>query len=128
VQNEEVGPAFVNFDFNRWFPQVFWVSDWKEDRSYPDGYRYKVLSVRDAEAERAEVVVVLEERSGHKVEMSRVAGPLADVRTMGSHFTEGLAIRFGLVFEEQDFSSANSQDAFDALAKQHGWAMSEPSR
>jgi hypothetical protein len=127
MRNEELGSAFVNFDFTRWFPHVFWVSDWKEDESYPGGYRYKVLSVRDVIDQRVEVVVVLEERNGPKTEMARVSGPLSGVRGMAIHFTDGLAGRFGLTFQEQDFSTVRDEEAFDANAKEYGWTLSGPS-
>jgi hypothetical protein len=126
MRNEEVADAFVNFDFSRWFPHAFWVSEWKEDQSYPDGYRYKVLSVRDVVDDRAEVVVVLEERNGNKTEMARVAGPLTGVRGMATHFTDGLGRRFGLIFEEQDFSAIRDEDEFYVKAKECGWTLTDP--
>jgi hypothetical protein len=46
---------------------------------------------------------------------------------MAIHFTDGLASRFGLTFEEQDFSGVRDQNEFDARAKEYGWALRTPS-
>ena len=124
MPNDRVGPGYVNFDFLRWFPHLFWVSNWQQDDEYPAGYRYKVLSVQDERESRAEVAVVLELKDGTKSEVARTAGPLHGARSMAMHFTKGLADRFALEFEEQDLSDVRTQVEFDVRATQCGWLLS----
>jgi hypothetical protein len=126
MPNEALGPGYVNFDFETWFPHLFWISDWKHDEEYPSGFRYKVLSARDELHDRVEVSVILEQRNGTQSEVARVGGPLSGARGVSAHWTGGLARRFGVSFEEQDFSNVRSQREFDVAAELHGWDLRAP--
>jgi hypothetical protein len=68
--------AFVSLDFKSWYPYKFWVSSWGADESYPDGFRYKVLSSYNPEAEVVDLVLLLEEKNGDKTEMKHVEANL----------------------------------------------------
>jgi hypothetical protein len=61
--------GFVHIDFEKTFPQVFWTSNWGEDADCPEGFRYKVFSVRKEPASDFEVVLVHELRDGSKTEV-----------------------------------------------------------
>jgi hypothetical protein len=117
------GAAFVSFDFEHIYPYKFWVSQWMEDEAYPQGFRYKILSVRDQRAQRFELVILLEERGGSKSEMARVSGPMGGVENVAADSRQFLEKRFGLDFDEQDYTAARTLEEFDALTVKHGWSM-----
>jgi hypothetical protein len=48
--------GFVELDFDRCFSGKTWVSNWAKDKSYPHGYCYKLMSVRDAKKHTVEMV------------------------------------------------------------------------
>lgn len=121
--NAELGPGAVNFDYERWFPHIFWISQWTSDDSYPDGYRYKLFSVRDESAGRVEVAVLLTERSGDKLEMHRFSIPNDQARSAAGEWAAGLAKKFGLDFEEQDYSAIRTRDDFNAATQKYLWTM-----
>ena len=121
--NTDLGPGVVNFDYQRWFPHIFWVSQWTSDDSYPNGYCYKLLSVRDEVTGRVEVVVLLAERNGNKHEMTRFSISLVEVRGAAKIWVDGLSKRFNLDFEEQDYSAICTQDEFNDETQKYGWSM-----
>ena len=111
----------VTIDFQDNFPHKFWISNWSRDESYPNGFRYKILSVRNRQTDYIEFLVVLEERSGYKTEMHH-----ADVRSqafprISEIFVEGLRDEHNLDFQEQDFSETKTSEEFDVAIKAFGW-------
>jgi hypothetical protein len=58
--------GFVHLDFERTFPHVLWTSDCGVDHDYPDGFRYKVLTIWPGPRGNFEVVLLHETRSGAK--------------------------------------------------------------
>ena len=121
--NTDLGPGVVNFDYERWFPHIFWVSQWTSDDSLPGGYCYKILSVRDESTGRAEVVVLLTERNGDKTDMHRFSIPTDQARNAGRDWAAGLTKRFALDFDEQDYSTVRTADDFHAATQKYGWTM-----
>jgi hypothetical protein len=121
--NADLGPGVINFDYERWFPHIFWVSQWTSDDSIPDGYCYKLLSVRDESAGRVELVVLLTERNGDKNEMHRFSIPTEQARSAARDWAAGLTKRFGLDFEEQDYSAIRTREDLNAATRKFGWTM-----
>jgi hypothetical protein len=121
--NAELGPGVINFDYERWFPHIFWVSQWTSDDSLPDGYCYKLLSVRDESVGQVELVVLLTERNGYKSEMHRFSVPTEQARSAGRDWAAGLTKRFSLDFEEQDYSAIRTRDDFNVTTQKYGWTM-----
>ena len=118
---EEIQDAFVKLDFVRLFPHKTWVSSWSKDSQYPDGFRYKLFTIRHAEEKRFEMVLVLETSEGDKEEMERlILSPSAVERTC-QIFTNGLAEEHEIDFEEQDFSDVSTLDEYEKRAKMFGW-------
>jgi len=109
--NAELGPGAVNFDYWRWFPHIFWFSGWTSNSLWPNGFCYKVLSVRDEFASRVEVVVLLEESDGNKHEMYRFSIPAIQTRGTVEFLIGDLSRRHGLRFEEQDYSGVRTHPA-----------------
>jgi hypothetical protein len=119
-------PGFVKIDFARYFPHKFWISDWSEDDQYPDGFRYKVLGVRDEGQQVVELVLLLEAQSGEKQEMHRVQVKMAAADGYARVFVDGLSEEHGLDFEEQDFTGARTAEEFDKAVAAYGWSGQEP--
>jgi hypothetical protein len=113
--------AYVAFDFARRFPHKFWVSSWAKDDQYPEGFRYKLLSVHPEPEGLIEFVVLLEQRSGEKTELKRLeVSPSAFNRT-ANIFTEGLAEEYKIQFEELDASQVRTESQFREVALAAGW-------
>lgn len=115
--------GFVHLDFERTFPHVFWTSGWGRDDEFPDGFRYKVFSIRHAPTGDFEVVLLHEGRDGRKTEMQRWSVPpekfdASDV--MIQMLEQDLSIKFDRV----DMSAVRTFDEFEARSRQIGWEVS----
>jgi hypothetical protein len=117
--------AFTTLDFARYFPHKCWISDWSKDKSYPDGFRYKILATRDARDDTVELVVLLQVTDGAKEEMSRMVVSTARADGVVKAFCDGLAKEHGLDFEEQDFTEATTEVEFEERAARYGWASED---
>ena len=123
MTNSDTSIGLVSFDFARFFPQKFWVSNWASDETYPAGFCYKILTVRDKVDHKAELVLVRLQRNGTKEELHRAAVPIEELDKAASIFSVGLAKKFGLDFEEQDFSAVRTLEEFRALSQKYGWSL-----
>ena len=113
--------GFVSIDFRTRFPHKYWVSSWAKDEQYPEGFRYKLLSVRPEPDGLIELVVVLEEASGVKSEMNRMdVSPSALDRT-AAIFTDGLAEEYKIEFTELDLTKVRTESEFERRVKAAGW-------
>lgn len=119
-------PGFVKIDFARHFPHKFWISEWSEDDSYPNGFRYKLLGVRDEAKQLVELVLLIEEKSGDKEEMHRAQVKLGSADGYARIFIDGLEKEHGLEFEEQDFTAVRTAEAFEQAVAGYGWSGDEP--
>jgi hypothetical protein len=128
MMSEPLEPsAFIKLDFVRFFPQKIWVSDWGRDATYPDGFRYKILSVRDEKKGVVELVLLLEQDDGSKEEMHRVQlKPVKQVDKYARTFLDGLEEEHGIEFEEQDLSDVRTEEEFERAIAQYGWSSSDP--
>jgi hypothetical protein len=113
--------GFVRFDFVNTFPHRFWVSNWASDEEYPSGYRYKILSVRPEPEGLIELVVLIEESSGAKTEMSRLRVSPSLLDRAAERFVERIAGPHGLDFETIDLSDVRTEDEFERRIAQRGW-------
>ena len=126
MNNSDVGPGLINYDFERFFPHKSWVSNWTTDETYPDGYCYKILSVRDEVDRNVELILVRSFRDGTKEELHRARVRVCDVDNAAGIFSRGLADKYGLDFEEQDYMTARSLEEFRVLTQKYGWSMHNP--
>ena len=115
--------GLVSFDFVDVFPHKFWISDWSSDSQYPGGFRYKLLSARHERADVIQFLIVLQHRSGDKEVLKTLDVNASVFDPVAAIFVDGLAKRHGLDFEEQDFSSCRTLEAFDDEAALAGWSM-----
>jgi hypothetical protein len=113
--------ALIKIDFVRTFPGKYWISDWSRDESYPEGYRYKILSNFDRDTNFSELVVVIEEPNGDKTEMARMDVKKDALERVGNTLVEGLSEDFGLEFEFQDHSSLETPEEFEQAIFKAGW-------
>jgi hypothetical protein len=122
---EEPEPeGFLELDFERTFPHVFWTSSWCTDDEYPNGFRYNVLSIRIEPAGHFEVVLLHETREGGKTEMKHWSLPAASFGA-SAEIIGMLEEEFGVTFERVDMSQVRTCEEFEARAKQMGWQVSE---
>ena len=119
-------PGFLKIDFAKFFPHKFWVSDWSDDDTYPDGFRYKLLSARDEEKAVVEMVLLVEEDDGTKQEMHRAEVKVPALDGYARVFVRGLEEEHGLSFEEQDFSAVRTAEEFERALEAYGWSGAEP--
>jgi hypothetical protein len=113
--------GIVVIDFTSRFPHKFWISSWSRDEQYPSGFRYKLLSVRPEPNGQIELVIILEDSTGAKTEMSRLDVDQSALDTMSAVFLEGLAEEYGIDFELLDFSRIRTSDEFERQAAAAGW-------
>ena len=126
MKHSDIASGLVTYDFERFFPHKSWVSDWATDETYPAGYCYKILSVRDEVDDRVELVLVRAFRDGTKEELHRARVRVCEVDDAAGILSRGLAQKFGLDFEEQDYSTARSLEQFHISTQKYGWSMHKP--
>jgi len=113
--------GFVRFDFLTLFPHRFWISNWASDEEYLSGYRYKVLSVRQEPEGLIELVVLIENSSGAKKEMTRLKVSASLLDRSGQKLVDQIAGLHGLDFEMIDLSDVRTEDEFVRRVDQAGW-------
>jgi hypothetical protein len=118
--------ALVTYDFVTCFPHVNWISNWSSDDEYPKGFRYKVLSVRHDPGCKVEVVVVMEEADGGKIERVRFDVATHAFDRNARSLVANLAARFKLDFEECDLSDVRTADEFAMRIEELGWRDWKP--
>jgi hypothetical protein len=118
---ENAPQGIISIDFNETFPYKFWISTWSKDESYPLGFRYKLLSVRNTNDDFVELVIVLEEPDGYKTEMKRMDIEISAFDDFAGGFVRGFEETYGIEFQLQDFSQVKAKEEFDALSKKMTW-------
>jgi hypothetical protein len=118
---EENLDPLITINFKETFPGIYWISNWSVDESYPDGYRYKILSNVNKESGMADLVVVIEEKDGTKTEMSRLEVEASSLERIGKVFVDGLEKDFGLDFHMQDYTHIETADEYESEIYKNGW-------
>ncbi len=121
MSDQEAPQSLITLDFATLFPHKYWVSDWSKDESYPEGFRYKILSVRDEAAAALEMAIVLEQPGGNKKVLKSLEGDLQVMEHTAKVFVERLAEEYGIEFDEFDFSFVRTFEDFERRAKEAGW-------
>jgi hypothetical protein len=123
---EQPPKNLVPLDFITTFPHKYWVSDWTKDESYPEGFRYKILSLRNNEKDMIHIVLLLEESNGVKTEMERMELPPSAAERMCAVFEDGLSKEYCIQFQELDLSAVGSSDELARKVTEAGWYEREP--
>ena len=121
VSSEEQKGVLISFDFETSFPYMTWVSTWSSDESYPDGFRYKILSSWTPEKDSVVSVLVLQEGDYSKTEMKRWQGTTEATQKHLSLFISGLEEEYNIDFEKQDFSKVRTEEEFEEIVSEYGW-------
>ena len=121
VVNDEKEAGLMSFDFHHVFPHKTWISTWKEDESYPAGFRYKVMSAHDRVANTMELLVILQQRDGLKEVLKHLDVNAEAFDRYATIFVDGLTELYEIEFEEQDFRNCSTAEEFEALAERFGW-------
>ena len=112
--------GFLDIDFISTFPQAFWVSTIGKDAKAPEGFRYKVLTMRKEPEMTVDIILLRETVDGVKSVVSSKRGPM---RTFA--MIEGMVQKLGqdtrVTFERFDFSDVRSFEEFRARALASGW-------
>jgi hypothetical protein len=114
--------GFVNLDFEYTFPQVFWISGWGRDKEFPDGFRYKVLSLRHVPGGDFEVALIHETRDGRKTELQRWSVP-PDKFDASDAMIQMLEQKFFVKFDRVDMSAVRTFEEFEARSREIGWEV-----
>jgi hypothetical protein len=121
TDSASTGEAFVSIDFDIWFPHKFWVSDWVADDAYPDGFRYKILSVRNEKESYVNLVLIMQQRNGEKIERTNIDINLSGFDGYVNSFIPGLEETFGIDFQEFDMTAIRDDTAYEEFCHQNGW-------
>jgi hypothetical protein len=113
--------SITTFDFTNYFPYKFWVSSWSKDEQYPNGFRYKLLSVRSESDDLVELVILLEESTGEKQELSRLDVSHSAFEKVAKTFIDGLKDEYALQFDFLDASHIVTAQEFEQAAISAGW-------
>ena len=126
MNNDHTSDPLTTLDFATRYPHKYWISDWSKDETYPDGFRYKLLSMRPDPGDFIELLLVLEQSGGEKTVMKHLdVAPSAFDRTAQT-FVEGLAEAYGLDFELLDLSAIRTSEEFGRVVAEAGWHEVEP--
>ncbi len=126
MTDDEFLGALVSYDFVTSFPYIGWISNWSADDQYPNGFRYKVLTVHHEPERKIEVVLVMEEVDGSKTERLRLDVAIGSFDKTVRSLVAKLGNRFKIEFEEQDLSDVWTADEFDKRIEELGWRDWKP--
>lgn len=126
MTDDEFLGALVTYDFVTCFPHVNWISNWSSDDQYPDGFRYKVLTVRHEPERKIEVVVIMEERSGGKIERARLDIAAETFDKHARSLVAELAACFEIEFEKDDLSDVKTAEELEKRIEELGWREWKP--
>jgi hypothetical protein len=121
VSAENAPQGIISIDFRETFPHKFWISTWSKDESYPMGFRYKLLSIRNSSNHFVELVIVLEEPDGYKTEMKRMDIEISAFDDFAWGFVRRVEETYGIKFQLQDFSQVKTKEEFDTLSNKMTW-------
>jgi len=108
-------------DFRQWFPWLVWVSTEGHDAEYPDGFRYKVLSERDADSKLVDFVLMRQLHDGSKIIAIHAKGPLDKFDQTASEMVDHLGKKLGVTFQRFDLRDVKTFEEMRDRAKSFGW-------
>lgn len=125
---DQMKRGLLNLDFETWFPHKFWVSTWSKDNTYPNGYRYKMLSARNEKEQAIQMVILVEETNGNKtVLLDDLMSPVEYFEYMSQTMLKGLETSFHIQFDEGlGLSDVRTSDEFDRRTDAAGWYSQKP--
>jgi hypothetical protein len=125
---EEMSRGILKLDFETWFPYKFWVSTWSKDNTYPNGFRYKVLTAQNEKEQSIQMVIVLEEPNGNEtVLVDETRLPIDYFDKISQPMRDGLETSFNIQFDQgSDLSDVRTLDEFKLRTIAADWYSQEP--
>jgi hypothetical protein len=111
--------GMVVIDCVRAFPHVFWVSNLGRDQEFPQGFRYKILAVRQEPEGKVDAVLFRELPDGTKTELLRFGG--ARDAFAPDSMIQDLGRKLSITFERFDLSGIKTYPEFETMAREMGW-------
>jgi hypothetical protein len=108
-------------DFSNVYPHLIWVSSEARDRDQPDGFRYKLLSVRHEACQTVEFVIVRENHLGDRARVIHARGPVHSFEATTESVLAHLGQNAGVTFELYDLRDACDLERFRAKLSAFGW-------
>lgn len=108
-------------DFKQTYPWLVWVSSEGHDAEYPKGFRYKLLSVRSADSQSVEFVLLRELPDGSKTIALHARGPLDKFEDAVAKMLDNFAKKFGVTFQRIDLRDVHDFSGFKERANDLGW-------
>jgi hypothetical protein len=112
--------GYARLDFTRTFPHVFWVSSVGYDNRSPEGFRYKVFSVRHEPDMTVELILLRESVNGAKTKVSHMQAPI-DKFSATDAMVRQLGQDTSVTFERFDLRETRTFEEFRAKAIEIGW-------
>lgn len=112
--------AYVRLDFKRTFPHVFWVSSASYDAEAPDGFCYKLFTMRHEPEMIIELLLLRQMENGTKRKVIHVEAPIDKFGTTQDIIRE-LEQSANVVFERFDLMNIRTWDDFRSKADEVGW-------
>ena len=113
-------------DLENIYPYLVWTSTEGHDENHPDGFRYKLLSVRSADSRTVEFALIRELTDGTKIVALHARGPLAPFGETATALVSDFSKRFHVEFTRIDLSDVRDLDEFRQRATALGWDVSSP--
>jgi len=111
-------------DFVKVYPHMIWVSSEGRDQEYPQGFRYKLLSVRRDDTQTVEFVLLREVPGQAKVVAIHAEGPVSKFEQSTRGVLDRLGRKLNISFEQFDLRAVTNFDEFNAKIAAFGWSSS----
>ena len=111
-------------DFREVFPYLAWLSTEGHSDKYPDGFRYKLLSVRTADAKTVEFALIRVLHDGTEMVALHARGPLEPFGESATALVRDFSRRTGVEFRRIDLTDVRDPETFRAKAADLGWDLS----
>jgi len=112
--------AFIELDFARTFPHVFWISNVSHDATAPNGFRYKMFAIRREPDRIIELLLLSERTDGFKRKIFHKQAPLNKF-AVADEVIRQIEKDKNVTFERFDLSEIRTLDEFRARAIEVGW-------
>jgi len=115
------GDSTVSLDFQARFPHRFWLSSWTKSDEYPDGFRYKILSVRPEPRGHFELVIVLEQPGAVQTELERLDVKPDTFDRTADLYVDALSESSEVTFFAIDATRCRTAGDFQRILTDAGW-------
>jgi hypothetical protein len=115
-------------DFKRFFPYMVAVSEIQKDVTFPDGFQYKFITVKDEEDKAIFLALVRREGSSRLVRLYVAKGPLENAEASMRGRVQSFGDKLKLKFEVIDLKDVRTSEEFKTKAENLGWETGLPAK